>query len=100
MAYARTVILESQVEEYLEKEQKRDPYLKNIVLALEWRIARQPEAGYRVPRFDPPRYIAKSKFYRQPLPRFLRLMYQYDDDKVIVEFAKVVREDDSDGGGG
>lgn len=96
MAYARTVIWESAVGEYLEKEERKDPYLKNVARALEWRLARQPEIGYRVPTFNPPRYLVKSKPYRLPLPRYLRLLYRYTDDEVIIEFAKVVLEDDPD----
>lgn len=96
MAHARTVILEPPVQAYLEEQERKDPMLKNVLLALEWRLARQPEIGYRVPGYNPPRYLVKSRPYRLPLPRFLRLLYRYTDNEVIIEFAQVVTAQDVD----
>src|SRR5207249_404502 len=96
MAFARTVIVEPAVEDYLREEERKDPLLRNVLRALEWRLARQPEIGYRVPGYNPPRYIVRSQPYRMPVSRFLRLLYRYTDDEVIIEFAQVETAGDVD----
>lgn len=96
MAYARTVILEPAAQAYLEEQERKDPMLNNVLRALEWRLARQPEIGYRVPGYNPPRFLVKSRPYRLPFPRFLRLLYRYTENEVTVEFAQVVTEQDVD----
>ena len=88
MAFARTVIVEPAVEEYLREEERKDPLLRNVFRALEWRLARQPEIGYRVPGFNPPRYLVRSQPYRLPVPRFLRLLYRFTEEEIVLEFAK------------
>ncbi|HXF93637.1 MAG TPA: hypothetical protein VNK46_12840 [Nitrospiraceae bacterium] len=96
MAVARTVVIEPAAKEYLEQEEQKDPLLRNVVRALEWRLARQPEIGYRVPGFTPPRYLVRSQPYRLPVPRFLRLLYRYTEDEVVIEFAQVETAGEAD----
>ena len=88
MAFARTVILERVVEEFIEQERRTYPPLERVLRALEWRIARQPEVGYPVPGTNPKRYIVKSS-YRFPVPLALTLMYRYTETEVVIELARV-----------
>ncbi|TKB72410.1 MAG: hypothetical protein E8D45_10890 [Nitrospira sp.] len=88
MAFARTVILERVVEEFLEEEKSSYPPLERVFRALEWRIARQPEVGAPVPGTNPKRYIVKSS-YRFPLPLVLTLMYRYIETEIVIELARV-----------
>ena len=88
MAFARTVILEDAAREYLDEEERKYPRLSEVYRALEWRIARQPEAGYRIPNYTPARYLVKS-LYRQPCACILTLMYRFTESEVNIEFVRV-----------
>ena len=81
---------------YLDEQIQRDPKLQDVLNALVWRIARSPEDGYCLPAYNPPRYLIKSRLYRFPLPRILRLLYTYTDDEIVIEFAQVVTEQEAD----
>lgn len=89
MAFARTVILENVVREYLEAEIRGYPRLRDYYRALEWRIARQPELGYPVPSSNPRRYLAKTIPFRFPVPLVLTIMYRYTESEVVIELARV-----------
>jgi len=89
MAFSRIVRYERVVQDYLTQEIRNHRRLAEVLRALEWRLARQPEIGYQIPNLTPPRFLAKSLPYRFPIPLVLTLMYQYTDEEVIVELARV-----------
>jgi hypothetical protein len=89
MAFARCVVIEPAVQEYLDQEIRSYPRLEHIFQGLEWRLARQPELGYPVPNSNPRRFLAKTIPYRFPVPLVLTVMYRYTESEVIIELARV-----------
>lgn len=96
MATARHVRVERIVEDYINDEKRRYTRISDVFDALLWRIARQPDAGYPVSHLSPTRYIIKSAPFRLPVPIQLKLLYRFDDEEVVVEFAQVEAPSDVD----
>lgn len=88
MGWARSVILESAAAEFLDESADRLPRLKDVLQALEWRLARQPEIGTPVSSFSPLRYLVKSEDWGV-FPFRLTLLYPFTDEEVIIEFADI-----------
>ena len=98
MASARRVRVEPVVADYIDDEKTKYTRISDFFDALLWRIARQPDAGYPIAHLSPTRYIIKSAPFRLPVPIQLKLLYRYDDEEVVVEFAQVEALSDVDQG--
>ncbi len=96
MAIARDVRVEQIVEDYLQAEERKYTRVRDIFNALTWRIAREPEVGEPVTHLTPTRYLVKSIPFRFPVPIHLKLLYRYDDEQVVVEFAQIETLSDVD----
>lgn len=96
MAFPRSVKVEREVEEYIQIEEKKYTRIRDVFDALLWRIARQPEIGYPIVHLSPERYLIKSHPFRLPVPIQLKLLYRYDDEEVVVEFAQIEAPSDVD----
>lgn len=94
MALARTVILEIAAQEELDDQIKRINRIADVYSGLEWRVARNPEAGVLIPRSKPMQYLIKSLAFNFPVPLVLTLGYHFTDELVTISLVIV----DSDNG--
>ena len=60
MAFARTVLESHVAAKIIDNEIKKIPRLIDIYDGIKWRLARQPEIGYPVPRTNPQTYVIHS----------------------------------------
>ena len=90
MKAVRSIRIAPATEEYLEEKTARDPLLKQVLTGLIWRLTHEQEPiGYKLPGFNPAKYIIK-KSSRLPVPRLLRLTYQFTRKEIFIELAQVV----------
>ena len=97
MAFARSVTIEEAAREELDEQIRRFTRIEDIYRGLEWRIARNPEAGAIIPRSDPAQFIVKSRPFFFPVPLILTMAYHLTDDLVtitliIVDSDKVIEQ--------
>lgn len=62
--------------------------LDDVLRGLEWRVLRDPGAGYQLPGIEPPTYIIRSKVW--VTTPSLVLVYQFNEDCVTVIRARVL----------
>ena len=98
MATAKALRVERVVEDYIKAEERRYKRVRDVYDALLYRIARQPEIGYPITHLSPTRYLVKSLPFRLPVPIQLKLLYQFDEHEVVVEFAQIEAPSDVDKG--
>lgn len=96
MATARALRVEQVVEDYITAEERRYTRVRDVYNALLYRIVRQPEIGYPITHLNPARYLVKSLPFRLPVPIQLKLLYRFDADEVVVEFAQIEAPSDVD----
>ena len=87
MAFARTVVESHVAAHIIDTEIKRIPRLYDIYEGIKWRLARQPEIGYRVPRTDPETYVIHSYHWRIAA---VVVAYHFTEDQVEILDVKVV----------
>lgn len=86
MAFARTILESHVAAKTIDNEIKKIPRLIDIYDGIKWRLARQPDMGYRVPRTDPPTYVIHS--YHWNIAAVV-VAYHFDDDQVEILDVKV-----------
>jgi hypothetical protein len=86
MAFARTIIESHIAQKTIDGEIKRIHRLIDIYDGIKWRLARQPEGGYRVPKTNPPTWVMHS--YHWGIAAVV-LAYHFDDDQVEILDVKV-----------
>jgi len=86
MAFARTVIESHVAASIIDNEIKRIPRLIDIYEGVKWRLAREPEIGYRVPRTTPPTYVVHSYHWRIAA---VIVAYHFNEDQVEILDVKV-----------
>jgi hypothetical protein len=79
MAFARTIIESPVAQRTIDDEIRRRPRLIDIYDGIKWRLARQPEIGYRVPKTVPPTYVVHS--YHWGIAAVI-VAYHFDEDQV------------------
>lgn len=96
MAIPRKVIVHPEVQRYIDEEARKFTRVRHVFDALVYRIARRPEEGLLLPGYNSIRYLIKSQAFRLPVPLYLKLLYQFDETSVVVEFAQVEDPNESD----
>lgn len=86
MAFARQVVESHVAANAIDNEIKKIPRLIEIYDGIIWRLARQPESGYRVPRTDPPTYVVHS--YHWKIAAVI-VAYHFNDDQVEILDLKI-----------
>ena len=81
MAFARTVREEHPARTTIDQEIATNPRLNDIYDGLKWRLARDPDIGYRVPRTNPQTYVVHS--YHWDVAAVVAA-YRFDDDMVEI----------------
>jgi hypothetical protein len=92
MAFERTVVESHVAQRTVDAEIKWEPALADLYDGLKWRLARQPEVGYPIPRTNPPAYVIHSfhwKGLRGALP--IVVSYTFDADQVVIYGVRVLR---------
>jgi hypothetical protein len=86
MAFARTIIESHIAVKTIDEEIKKVPRLIDIYDGIKWRLARQPEGGYRVPKTKPQTWVIHS--YHWGIAAVV-VAYHFDDDQVEILVVKV-----------
>jgi hypothetical protein len=86
-AKARTIIQEQRATATLDAECARFSGLSEVYRGLEWRISRDPKAGYCIPGSDPATYVIRSKEWVNTPS--LVLLYRFTDDEVTILAARI-----------
>ena len=86
MAFERTVIESRIAEQTIDSEIKKVPRLIDIYDGIKWRLARDPESGYRVPRTNPPTYVIHSYHWNVAS---VVAAYHFNDDQVEILDVKI-----------
>lgn len=81
MAFERTVIESHLAQRTIDQEIKKIPRLIDIYDGLKWRLARQPEMGYPVPKTKPVTYVVHS--YHWGIAAVI-VAYHFNDDQVEI----------------
>lgn len=86
MAFERTIIESHVAQKYIDNEIRKLPRLIDIYDGIKWRLARQPEVGYRVPRTEPPTYVVHSWHWNIAA---VVVAYHFNDDQVEILDIKI-----------
>lgn len=86
MAFERTIIESHVAAKTIDEEIKKLARLNDIYDGIKWRLARQPEIGYRVPKTHPPTYVIHSYHWRVAA---VIVAYHFNDDQVEILDVKV-----------
>ena len=83
MAFARTVIESPDAQRWIDEARGRDrpDRLTDIYEGLKWRLARQPEVGYRLPKVEPDTYVVHSFHWNVAA---IVAVYRFDADDVHI----------------
>lgn len=81
MAFARTIRESHVAAHVIDANIRQNPRIDDIYQGLTWRLARQPELGYRVPNTNPETYVVHS--YHWGVVAVV-VAYQFKDDLVHI----------------
>lgn len=84
----RQVVQEHKATTVLDAEIGKYPNLSEVYRSLEWRLARQPEAGHRVPSSNPESFVIHANEWVDA-PQLV-LLYHFTDDTVTITGARTV----------
>jgi hypothetical protein len=87
MAFARTIVESHDAQRVIDQEIARDARLSDIYDGLKWRLARQPEIGYRVPKTSPQTYVTHSYHWNTSA---IVAAYRFDEDRVEILGLQVI----------
>jgi hypothetical protein len=85
-----TVIEETAVQHSLDKAAQKYLRIHDIFGGLTWRMAREPQAGHQIPRYNPPVYLIKIDpdiAFQHP---GITALYRYNDNEVNVIAIKIL----------
>ncbi len=81
MAFARTVRESHIAEKTINNELKHNSRLGDIYEGIKWRLAREPDIGYRVPNTNPQIYVIHSYHWGEAA---VVVAYHFDNDLVDI----------------
>lgn len=83
--FARTVIETQYLSDKIDQVRSIYPRLNELIDALKWRLARQPEIGVQIPNTNPRKFILKSYNFQSSEIPVVIILYSYDDKNVYME---------------
>ncbi len=83
MFFARTVVEEKSVTDFIEKHQEEHRRLEDVYEAIKWRIARSPGDGFEIAGTDK-RLLKTVDRPTIGIPAVV-VMYSFDEETVIIE---------------
>ena len=86
MAFARTVVESHLAAKTIDSEIKKIPRLLDIYDGIKWRLAREPDIGYRVPKTNPQTYVIHS--YHWGVAAIV-VAYHFNEDQVEILDVKI-----------
>lgn len=87
MAFARTIVESHDAEQTVDQEIKGNPHFSDFYEGLKWRLAREPDIGYRVPETDPQTYVVHS--YHWSVAAII-VAYRFDDNQVEILNLRII----------
>ena len=88
MFSARTIIEDDEVAEWFSENIEAYPRLEDLIFALKWRLAHEPETGVPVPGTN--YYIAKTAPLWDVSVPTVRVLYDFNENEVTFRSAEIV----------
>ena len=88
MAFARTVVEGHVAAHVIDNEIKRYPRLPDIYEGVKWRLAREPDIGYRAERSNPDTYVIHSYHWNAGFA--VTVAYHFNSEQVEILDVRVV----------
>ena len=80
--FARTICESHDVEQAIAAARSHFPRIEEIIDGWKWRLAREPESGYRLPGHNPATYLMRSAGAPELGIPSITFLYRFDEDRV------------------
>lgn len=87
--HARTIREAEDIEPTLRAASEKYPRIEEVWEGWKWRLARGPQAGYKLPGATPTMYLIKSEGSETLQIPALTILYAFDDDHVDIHSVRI-----------
>jgi hypothetical protein len=87
MAFAREIVESHVAERLVDEEIRANPEFSDFYDGLKWRLAREPDIGYPVPKTNPQTYVIHS--YHWSVAAIV-IAYRFDENQVEILNLRII----------